>query len=49
MVSPFYDSLIIQVILEGSDRNVRQSCELLGDVVIEGINTNIASLNAFAR
>ena len=49
MVSPFYDSLIIQVIAEGSDRNdaVANLASYLDDVVIEGINTNIALLSAF--
>ena len=38
MVSPFYDSLIIQVIAEGSDRNdaVANLASYLDDVVIEG-------------
>ena len=51
MVSPFYDSLIIQVIAEGSDRNdaVANLASYLDDVVIEGINTNIALIKRILR
>jgi acetyl/propionyl-CoA carboxylase alpha subunit len=51
MVSPFYDSLIIQVIAEGSDRNdaVANLESYLDDVVIEGINTNIALIKRILR
>ena len=51
MVSPFYDSLIIQVIAEGSDRNdaVANLANYLDDVVIEGINTNIALIKRILR
>ena len=51
MVSPFYDSLIIQVIAEGVDRNdaVNNLATYLDDVVIEGINTNISLIKRILR
>ena len=43
VVSPFYDSLIIQIICHGRDRNdaVNKMVEYLDSVVINGICTNI--------
>ena len=43
VISPFYDSLIIQIICHGKDRNdaINKMSEYLDCVVIEGICTNI--------
>ena len=43
VVSPFYDSLIIQIISYSKDRNdaIKKMVEYLNSVVIEGISTNI--------
>jgi acetyl/propionyl-CoA carboxylase alpha subunit len=43
VVSPFYDSLIIQIICYGNDRNdaIKKMSDYLGKVTINGICTNI--------
>lgn len=51
VVSPFYDSLIIQIICFGKDRNdaVNKMVEYLDRVVINGICTNIALIKRILR
>jgi acetyl/propionyl-CoA carboxylase alpha subunit len=51
VVSPFYDSLIIQIICYGKDRNdaVNKMVEYLDRVVINGICTNIALIKRILR
>ncbi|MFT7222127.1 MAG: acetyl/propionyl-CoA carboxylase alpha subunit, partial [Candidatus Azotimanducaceae bacterium] len=51
VVSPFYDSLIIQIICYGSDRNdaVNKMAEYLDQVVINGIYTNITLIKKILR
>ena len=46
VVSPFYDSLIIQIICHGSDRAdaIKKMADYLDRVVINGIFTNIKSI-----
>ncbi|OED39636.1 hypothetical protein AB833_14665 [Chromatiales bacterium (ex Bugula neritina AB1)] len=45
-ISPFYDSLIAQVIVHGTDRNdaIAKLIEILDDTVIKGVCTNIPLL-----
>ena len=42
-VSPYYDSMIAKVIVHGTDRNeaIRKMCSALGELIIEGIDTNL--------
>ncbi len=51
VVSPFYDSLIIQIICYGKDRNdaVNKMAEYLDSVVINGICTNIPLIKKILR
>ena len=51
LVSPFYDSLVIQIICYGSDRDdaVRKMSEYLDSVVINGICTNIPLIQKILR
>ncbi|MBT4162514.1 MAG: carbamoyl-phosphate synthase large subunit, partial [Gammaproteobacteria bacterium] len=51
VVSPFYDSLIIQIICHGEDRNdaVNKMVEYLDRVVINGICTNIELIKKILR
>jgi len=51
VVSPFYDSLIIQIICYGKDRNdaVEKMLEYLDRVVIHGISTNITLVKRILR
>ena len=51
VVSPFYDSLIIQIICYGKNRNdaVKKMAEYLGRVVINGICTNISLIKRILR
>jgi acetyl/propionyl-CoA carboxylase alpha subunit len=51
VVSPFYDSLIIQIICYGTDRNdaVTKMIEYLDKVVIHGISTNITLIKRILK
>jgi acetyl/propionyl-CoA carboxylase alpha subunit len=51
VVSPFYDSLIIQIICYGTDRNdaVTKMIEYLDQVVIHGISTNITLIKRILK
>jgi len=51
VVSPFYDSLIIQIICHGENRNdaVNKMAEYLDRVVINGICTNISLIKRILR
>ena len=51
VVSPFYDSLIIQIICYGEDRNdaVKKMLDYLDQVVIHGISTNITLIKRILR
>jgi len=51
VVSPFYDSLIIQIICHGKNRNdaVNKMAEYLDRVVINGICTNISLIKRILR
>jgi acetyl/propionyl-CoA carboxylase alpha subunit len=45
-VTPFYDSMVVQIICYGKDRNdtIAKMLKYLGTVVIEGVSTNIPML-----
>lgn len=51
VVSPFYDSLMIQIICYGTDRNdaVTKMIEYLDQVVIHGISTNITLIKRILK
>jgi acetyl/propionyl-CoA carboxylase alpha subunit len=51
VVSPFYDSLIIQIICYGKDRNdaIKKMLDYLDQVVIHGISTNITLIKRILR
>ncbi len=43
VVSPYYDSMIAKVIVHGEDREeaVQKMCSALGELIIEGVDTNL--------
>ncbi len=43
VISPYYDSMIAKVIVHGCDREeaIQKMCSALGELIIEGINTNL--------
>ena len=51
VVSPFYDSLIIQIICYGKDRDdaIKKMLDYLDQVVIHGISTNITLIKRILR
>ncbi len=51
VISPFYDSLIIQIISYSKDRDnaIKKMVEYLNSVVIEGISTNIPLIKKILR
>lgn len=42
-ISPYYDSMIAKIIVHGRDREeaIRKMCSALGELIIEGIETNL--------
>jgi len=50
-VTPFYDSMVVQLICYGKDRNdtIKKLLEYLDDVVIEGVSTNIPLLKRILK